>query len=82
MNVPIRRACFAGPIDQSGTCNRTKSGCWHTQPVVAPNPCVFGIEMPLARIQGVFFQSLGLSAKRRNFGLILWGCSGHCVLPH
>ncbi|EHM53857.1 hypothetical protein HMPREF9080_01567 [Cardiobacterium valvarum F0432] len=41
-----------GPLglafNQSGTCNRTKSGCRHTQPVIAPNPCIFGVEMPLA----------------------------------
>ena len=74
---PLRLA-----FDQRGTCNRTKSGCRHTQPVVAANPCVFGVEMPLAGIQGIFFQSLSLSAKRRDLGLILLRCPGHHVLPH
>ena len=40
---------------------------WNTQPVVAPHPCVFGVEMPFARIEGVFFQSLGFTLKRQNF---------------
>src|SRR5256885_15796488 len=71
---------FRLALDQRRACDGSEHRCRNTQPVVAPHPCVFGVEMSLARIEGVFFQSLRLSAKRGSLALVVCGC--HCDLSH